>query len=465
MGGGVPSSPRGPRFRLIFNSLVFAAFFAVVYPVWRVTSGVLRRRWLLGASLFFYGWWDWRFLGLLLGTSLLDWYCARRIEEGTQRRGWVTLSVVSNLCSLGLFKYLGFFSRELGAGLAALGVDVPIPALDIVLPVGLSFYTFQAMSYTIDVYRRQIPAVRNPLDFLLFISFFPQLVAGPIERSGALYPQLMAGRNPTPEQLREGAWLILLGFVKKVLIADNLAWLVARGLDAPGATAGAILLAGYAFTWQIYCDFSGYSDIARGLARWMGIELRVNFDLPFFAASPREIWRRWHISLSEWLRDYLYIPLGGNKAGRNLLITMVLGGLWHGANWTFLVWGAWHGVALMVQRRFPIRLPRALAIVATFHLLAIGFVIFRVSALARIPELVETLLTLRWRREDLVWARYALLLCSPLFLLELAMYRTRDPMVFLRLPRPVQAVGVVVSVAALLVLGSSHGAPFIYFQF
>jgi alginate O-acetyltransferase complex protein AlgI len=450
---------------MLFNSLAFGLFLAVVYPVWRVLGGLHRRRWLLFASLFFYGWWDPRFLALLLATSTLDWYCALRIESGMNRRAWVTLSIVSNLASLAVFKYLGFFSRELVHFAQILGVEVSLPTVSVLLPVGLSFYTFQAIAYTIDVYRSKTAAAKNLGDFLLFISFFPQLVAGPIERSGRLLPQLAEARTPTAAQMGEGAWLILLGYTKKLLIADNLGWVVARGLDVPGARAGAIALASYAFTWQIYCDFSGYSDIARGVAKWLGIDLMVNFNLPFFASSPRDIWKRWHISLSEWLRDYLYIPLGGNRAGRNLLLTMVLGGLWHGANWTYLAWGAWHGTALAIQRRVSLRLPRPLAIVATFHFLVAGFVLFRVTSLDRLPGLARSLLALEWVREDLFWARYLLLLAAPLFLLELAMYRSGDPLVVLRLPRPVQALGVVATVAAVLVLGASHGTPFIYFQF
>lgn len=450
---------------MLFNSLAFGVFLAIVYPVWRATSGWMRQRWLLAASLLFYGWWDLRFLALLVATSTLDWYCGLRIADGVNPRKWLALSVVSNIAVLGVFKYLGFFTRELDRALGALGVEGSLPVWEIALPVGLSFYTFQAIAYTVDVYRGRTAVSRNLLDFLLFITFFPQLVAGPIERSDRLMPQLARAASPTPQQLGEGAWLILLGYTKKVLIADNLGWLVARGLDGPNARAGAIVIAAYAFTWQIYCDFSGYSDIARGVAKWLGVELMVNFNLPFFASSPRDIWRRWHISLSEWLRDYLYIPLGGNKAGRNLLITMLLGGLWHGASWTYVAWGAWHGVALALQRRIRIPLPRPLAIVATFHFLCAGFVLFRLRSLDQLPALLQKLLAWQYVREDLVWARYLALLIAPLFLLELWMYRTGDTNVVLRLPRLVQAIGVVVAMAALLVLGSSHATPFIYFQF
>ncbi|MFN7144307.1 MAG: MBOAT family O-acyltransferase, partial [Myxococcota bacterium] len=441
---------------MLFNSLAFGVFLAVVLAVWRPLGPNAKKRWLLAASLFFYGWWDTRFLALLVLTSGVDWYCALRIADGAHAKRWVTLSVVSNLAVLGVFKYLGFFVGEAGALLASLGAPGMLPALEIALPVGLSFYTFQAMAYTIDVYRGVTPACRNPLDFLLFITFFPQLVAGPIERSRDLLPQLLAPRSPTSEQLAVGAWLITWGYVKKVLVADNVAVVVARGFDKTGATAGAVILASYAFTWQIYCDFSGYSDIARGVARWFGVELRENFRMPFFAASPQEIWRRWHISLSEWLRDYLYIPLGGNRshAGRNLLLTMLLGGLWHGANWTFLAWGGWHGAALAIQRRVQLKLPRPLAIVLTFHFLMLGFVLFRAANIGQVVDLARTALTATWDATDLAGLRLVVALCLPVLLVEAVMERANDPFVVLRFPRPVQALGVVAATVALVVLGA-----------
>lgn len=453
---------------MLFNSLVFLVFFAVVYPIYRALPHRPQNLWLTAASLFFYGWWDWRFLGLLLATSSFDWFCARRVEDDRPRaKIWTSFSVVSNLAVLGVFKYLGFFTAELDHLLTSLGLPGTLPVLQVTLPVGLSFYTFQAIGYTVDVYRGHTRACRRLDDFLLFISFFPHLVAGPIQRTHTLIPQLLAPRSPSSSQLAEGAWLILWGYVKKVVVADNLARLVARGFDEPGALGGGVVLASYAFTWQIYCDFSGYSDIARGLAKWLGVELIVNFNLPFFASSPREIWRRWHISLSEWLRDYLYISLGGNRrhAGFNLIATMLLGGLWHGANWTFLAWGAWHGVALAIQRRVSLKMPKILAIVLTFHFLMLGFVLFRAHSLGQVAELARAVLAGGWVAEDLVWARLGILLCLPVFLVELAMYRWDDQLVLTRLPRPAQAVVVVAAMMAITLLGASYGAQFIYFQF
>lgn len=447
---------------MLFNSLVFVAFGAVVYPVWALLRGAGRRGFLLVASLFFYGWWDWRFLGLLLATSLLDYWLAKRIEDAPAgKRRWVTISVVSNLLVLGVFKYLGFFVGEANALLAALGVPRALPVLELVLPMGLSFYTFQALAYTVDVYRGQTRACRNPFDFLLFISFFPQLVAGPIERSERLLPQLRMERGPTTEQLADGAALVLWGFFKKLVVADNLPGIVQLAFGNGDSTGLATWLGVYAFTWQIYCDFSGYSDIARGLAKWFGVELRLNFDLPFFASSPQDIWRRWHISLSEWLRDYLYIPLGGNRhhASRNLIATMLLGGLWHGANWTFIAWGAWHGAALAIQRRWAPRLPKPVAILLTFHFLVLGFVWFRASTLGDALRVFWNLVSITYRQSDLVWFNLFLFLTLPVLGAELWL-STRRPV-----PVLVAALLVPLAVLAIVLLGASQGHPFVYFQF
>jgi alginate O-acetyltransferase complex protein AlgI len=457
---------------VLFNSFVFLLFFPVVYGLFRVLP-VRARPWLLlPASLLFYGWWDWRFLGLLLLTSIVDWGVARAIaasEDPRRRKALVTVSVVLNLTVLGTFKYLGFFARELDAVLATLGVHGALPVLEVALPVGLSFYTFQAMAYTIDVYRRDTEEVRSLPRFLLFISFFPQLVAGPIERARDLAPQLRELRGPSREQLAEGLQLMVWGYVKKVVVADNLAPLVTTAFDMPNPSGFQVLLGAYAFTWQIYCDFSGYSDIARGVAKWLGVELTVNFDLPFFAASPRELWQRWHITLSRWLRDYLYIPLGGNRhhASRNLLVTMLLGGLWHGANWTYLVWGAWHGLALAAQRRWPVRLPRILAVPLMFHFTCLGFVIFRLHTMFQLPSLVRAVAAgVTPSATDLALARLFVLLVIPVVVLEAALVRRGGAAAFpLAFPRVVQGVVAVAGFVAVIVLGATYGQEFIYFQF
>lgn len=344
---------------MLFHSTTFALFFAVVFPLYCVLSHRFQNRWLLGASLVFYGWWDWRFLALMVAAASLD-FVAALIIHGTDdehvRRRWLMVSLVGNLGTLAFFKYFNFFVESFQASLGWLGVSASSSTLSIVLPIGISFYTFQALSYTIDVYRRQLTPVRNYADYLLFVTFFPQLVAGPIERATTLLPQILGPRRITWDHLSTGAWLIVLGLFKKTAIADLAASVADPVFAQPELHSSAALWLGvYAFALQIYADFSGYSDMARGLARMMGFELMVNFEQPYFAASVTEFWRRWHISLSTWLKDYLYVPLGGNRCGqaktyRNLMITMLLGGLWHGASWNFVIWGGLHGLYLALHR-------------------------------------------------------------------------------------------------------------------
>ncbi len=450
---------------MLFNSLAFVVFLGVVYGAWRLLPLWLGRYWLLLASLVFYGWWDWRFLGLLLATATLDWALALGMERWVERRKMlVTISVVSNLGTLALFKYAGFVSRELAD---ALGMTAPSRLLDIVLPVGISFYTFQAMAYTIDVYRAQVTACRSLPDFLLFITFFPQLVAGPIERSAHLMPQLLQMRRPAAREHSEALWFITWGYVKKVVVADNLAPIVAAGFDKNSPSGAVVVLAAYAFTWQIYCDFSGYSDIARGVARLFGVELMENFARPFFAASPREIWHRWHVSLSQWLRDYLYVPLGGNRSrpGANLMATMVLGGLWHGANYTYLAWGAWHGAALALGRKLPQpRVPRWLLVVATFHITCLGFVVFRTHSLAQLGQMMSSLSSPDINSTATAYLRTFLWLAVPVALFEWVQER-QGTLAVLGWPRWAQALVYALLWASILVLGSSYGYEFIYFQF
>ncbi len=464
---------------MLFNSLVFVAFFGVVYSAYRLLPHRGQNVLLLVASWFFYGWWNWRFLGLLILTTFIDWSVGLALDRQGQsergRRVWVTLSVIVNLGILATFKYFGFFAAEVNASLAAHGIRWLIPFPDLVLPVGLSFYTFQSMAYTIDVYRRDVRATRSFWQFALFVSFFPQLVAGPIERSGHLIPQLEQPRRVTSVQLAEGTQLILWGFFKKLFVADNMAALVSRIFEQNGPDCWSVLVGAWAFCWQIYGDFSGYSDIARGLGKWMGIELSVNFRLPFFASSPRDLWRRWHISLSQWLRDYLYVPLGGDRKGRgrtyvNLLTTMALGGLWHGANWTFIVWGVYHGAALAVQRALPTfslpRVARPLAIIATFQFTALGFLIFRADSMTQVKTMVSTFLhVVPPGAVAIERLGQMLVIITPLLLVEGVQYVRDDPDWLLRIPRPIQAVLCAALFLATVFLGSSFDVQFIYFQF
>jgi D-alanyl-lipoteichoic acid acyltransferase DltB (MBOAT superfamily) len=345
---------------MVFNSLTFLAFFAVVLLLY-YRLGLKGQNWLLLISSYiFYGWWNYRFCSLLLFTTLFDYTCALWIARETnpvKRRLLLASSMTVNLGVLGLFKYFNFFAESLQTALGVFGLSPTLPTLHILLPVGVSFYTFVSMSYTIDVYRGELKASRDPVAFMLFVAFFPHLVAGPIVRASFLLPQCLRPRQIIPEEVANGIWLILMGYVKKVVIADRLAQIVNWGFskDSPPFSDANNWLLIYAFAFQIYGDFAGYSDIARGVSKLMGFELIVNFRAPYLVTNAASFWRHWHISLSTWLRDYLYIPLGGNRHGRwqtyrNLGLTMFLGGLWHGAGGAYVLWGVYHGALLAIQR-------------------------------------------------------------------------------------------------------------------
>ena len=344
---------------MIFNSLPFLVFIAAFLPVYFALRGRARLLWCLASSYFFYGWWDWRFLSLIIFSTGLDFLLGRAIgdtEDQPTRKRLLLVSMVVNLGFLAFFKYFNFFAESFAETMGALGWQPGYNTLYIILPVGISFYTFQSMSYTIDIYRRQIPVERNFLRFATFISFFPQLVAGPIVRASEFLPQFQRDRPFEGDRLIRGLGQILWGFFKKVAVADSLAPFVDQCFAEPNFFSSSHLLIGvFFYAFQIYCDFSGYSDIAIGLARIMGFDFPNNFKTPYFSKNFSEFWTRWHITLSSWLRDYLYIPLGGNRGGtlftyRNLMLTMLLGGLWHGASWVFVFWGFLHGSYLIVQR-------------------------------------------------------------------------------------------------------------------
>lgn len=385
-----------------FNSFSFFLFLAVVLVVYRFLGHRSRNRFLLVASYFFYGCWDWRFLVLILFTTGFEFLSSWKVSgsnDPIRKRWWVGASLVVELGILAIFKYFGFFVEEMNRVLWWLGLSSWEPGLQILLPVGISFYTFQALSYTIDVYRERTQPCRRFLDFALYISFFPQLVAGPIERSHHLLPQVEKPRPPLDRnRFREGLHLVLTGLFLKVVIADNMAWLAnfVFGSEPENLRATEVLLGVYAFAFQIYGDFGGYSAIAIGVAKWLGFDLMENFRRPYFSSNPREFWQRWHISLSTWLRDYLYIPLGGNRGGRwrtgrNLMITMLLGGLWHGAAWTFLIWGGIHGVWLAIHRWIRGRteseeenrgrFARLVSMISTFHIVCLAWLFFRAESL------------------------------------------------------------------------------------
>jgi D-alanyl-lipoteichoic acid acyltransferase DltB (MBOAT superfamily) len=472
---------------MLFNSLEFWFFFTAVFVLYLSLRGRGRLWLILIASYVFYGAWDWRFLSLIAFSTMVDYVVGLGLQAASDQRSrklLVATSVVVNLGILGIFKYLGFLIDSLGDLLSLAGLEAHLPSLQIVLPVGISFYTFQTLSYSIDIYRGKIAPTRDLLRFAVFVAFFPQLVAGPIERSSRLLPQTKKPRRVTWKGMREGGWLCLWGLFKKVVIADNLAPLVDAVYGSGAQPTGAeVLLATYAFAIQIYCDFSGYTDIARGLARAMGFRLVLNFNLPYLAKGARDFWRRWHISLSTWLRDYLYIPLGGNRGGgvrtaSNLMVTMTLGGLWHGAAWTFLFWGIFHGLWLSLDRsslgiRDRVRprggAPRwmwdALAVVLTFHLVCVGWVLFRAPSIGGAVALFRALLVDWSPGLTAAWIRPFLLLVSPLLLVQTVQAVTGDLEAPRRFWLPVRIALYAGLLIGILLFGQDHAAPFIYFQF
>jgi D-alanyl-lipoteichoic acid acyltransferase DltB (MBOAT superfamily) len=385
---------------VLFNSLEFLIFFPAVFGLyWFGLGHDLRRQnfLLLGASYVFYGWWDWRFLSLIIASSVIDYHVARKLHAATDettRKRLLAVSLATNLGLLGVFKYFNFFVGSFTAMLSAAGIATNTFTLNIILPVGISFYTFQTLSYAIDVYKRKLAPTTDWLQFFTFVAFFPQLVAGPIERATRLLPQFGKRRTFDFRYASSGAKLILFGFFKKVVVADGLATLVDRVYSAPHDYVGfPMLVATLFFSFQIYCDFSGYSDIAVGCARLLGFELMKNFDTPYFSCSLAEFWRRWHISLSTWFRDYLYIPLGGSRGSAlrvafNTLATFAVSGLWHGAKWTFVIWGAIHGCALIAERALGLtqqrpdasRMRLALQLGLTFLLVSFAWIFFRANS-------------------------------------------------------------------------------------
>jgi D-alanyl-lipoteichoic acid acyltransferase DltB (MBOAT superfamily) len=469
---------------MVFNSLEFVVFFAVVYALYRVLPHRAQNWLLLVASYYFYAAWDWRFLGLLIGSTVVDYSVALylgRPHPEPRRRGVLWISLAFNLGVLGFFKYYGFFAENLRGLLEAAGFAVSLPVLHVILPIGISFYTFMTMSYVIDVYRREIPPTRDLLDFAVFVAFFPHLVAGPILRASSLLPQIAHPRRPTPEQIRDGSWLVGWGLVKKVLVADNLARIADSVFANPASSGLEVAIGVYAFAFQIYGDFSGYTDIARGLSKWMGIELNLNFLFPYFVRSPQEFWRHWHISLSTWLRDYLYVPLGGNRGSRlltyrNLMVTMILGGLWHGAAWPFVIWGVYQGALLVIYRWAGERWEgtRALAALESpvgrlvgwavmFHLTCYGWLIFRADSAGTIASMTRGLA----ERGPMPWALAAELFfyAAPLLAVHGWEAWKRDLNAVPSLPL-VARYTIYIGLAYLtLLFGEFGGSQFIYFQF
>lgn len=469
---------------MLFPTVDFFVFFALVVAAMAALARNhgARKLVLVGASYVFYGMWNWRFCFLLAGSSLLSYAAGRLIagSEGPRRRALVrTGAITLHLLLLGTFKYYDFFVGSANAALRAAGLHAEIPFVEILLPVGISFFTFHGISYVMDVYRGDVPVCRRLSDMLLYLAFFPQLVAGPIVRAAKFLPQLYAAET-RPFDAHRACLLILGGLIKKTLLANYLATeLVDPVFSDPGhATSLDLLLALYGYAAQIYCDFSAYSDMAIGFAALLGYEFPINFDQPYRSASLQEFWRRWHISLSSWLRDYLYIPLGGSRGGvaatsRNLMITMLLGGLWHGAAAKFVMWGALHGGGLVAERAvrpWTARLPdtrfmRALSVLLVFHFVCLAWLFFRAEDF---DSAVVYLGGLSALTPGIVQAT-PLALCVLAVSLSLHAWPADLPGRLARAiggwPVAVLAPAGGVAVAVVAALGPDGVAPFIYFRF
>ena len=473
---------------MLFPSFAFLVFLPVVYLLyWYAVNRDLRLQnlFILGASYVFYGWWDPRFLALLFGSSLADFLFAIAIDRASssrEKKGWLVFSLASNLGLLALFKYFNFFRDGLEDLMHGIGMQPDLPTLHLILPIGISFYTFQSLSYTIDVYRGRLKATRRPVEFLAFVSLFPQLVAGPIERAVDLLPQFQRPRRFDRAQATDGLRQMLWGFFKKMVIADGCGPIVDGIFDSPvDTTPGLTLFFGaFFFAFQIYGDFSGYSDIAIGCARLFGFNLSRNFAYPYFSRDIAEFWRRWHISLSSWFRDNVYMPLGGwrSKLGRfrNIMITFAVSGLWHGANWTFVTWGVLHGTYYLPTimrdgkaKRDDASLRDLPAIVATFLVVLFAWVFFRApgvpQALAYLKYMVLHValhpgIVLYWMKQHVTW------LIVVTLIIEWRSRRRQHALAILPRSAPLRwGIYTLLTLVIILYMDVQTTHEFIYFQF
>ncbi len=434
---------------MLFDTPIYFCFLTTIVLVYWHLSHSWQNRFLLVLSYFFYGWWDWRFLSLILISTAVDYNCANWItsyDSISRRKLFLGFSVTINVLFLGFFKYFNFFADTLQIALGAIGIHIQATTLRIILPPAISFYTFQELAYIVDVYKGKLPSCHSFVDYALFVTLFPHLIAGPIQKPSHLLPQVQASRQLNPRFFADGLLLIMTGLFRKCVIADNCALIANAAFNGQlGPPSLMVLLLGtFAFAWQIYGDFSGYSDIARGSAQLVGFHFMVNFKQPYLATNLQDFWRRWHISLSTWLRDYLYIPLGGNRQGRlktyrNLAYTMLLGGLWHGANWTFVIWGGLHGIGLAIGRFIQEGIRMRLNLchkdsgesnslagpagwirrIMLFHFVCFTWIFFRAESCSDAMRLLHGITTLSWRPEFYTAVKFLILFTLPLFLLDL----------------------------------------------
>ena len=454
---------------MFFHTWIFALFMLAFYPLYLLTrkNVSLMNAWILAGSYVFYGWWNPAYLILIAATTAFDWYMGLLIGKGKRKKLWITFSLLSNLGLLGFYKYWGFIA----ANLAGLGVHLPVA--DVLLPVGISFFTFQSMSYTIDVYRGEIPVERSLVRFAAFVSLFPQLVAGPIERASNLLPQLQKAPDISARDVADGLSHFMVGLFKKLALADYLAPYVSSVYASPGEQSGSALFFGtVAFAWQIYFDFSGYTDMARGVGRVMGFRFMLNFNNPYVATGLGDFWNRWHISLSTWFKDYVYYPLGGNRGGkgktyRNMVITMLVSGLWHGAAWTFLIWGALHAIGRVVTREleqtpfYRDRVPRAVKQLAVFLFVCVCWVFFRAASVGDAWLVLSRIFTAPWGTSGM--PVMMMLMIAAVWAWQFAAESPRIRRVVEW--APVQGATAAAMFVFLAVVAQSDGQPFIYFQF
>jgi alginate O-acetyltransferase complex protein AlgI len=476
---------------MLFNSFIFLIFLAVVIPLYYAIPAKYRNWLLLIASYFFYGYWDYRFLSLIIISTLVDYYVGKELGvtiDKQKRKYLLWISMISNLGILGFFKYFGFFVSTFAPMAAIFGGNLDYLHLNLILPVGISFYTFQTMSYTIDIYRGTLKPTNKLLDFAVFVAFFPQLVAGPIERAKNLLPQIINGATASKEQMEKGIHLIVTGLFMKVMIGDTTGRFVDHMFAHPELyKSPELLMALILFSIQIYADFAGYSSIARGTAKLMGFELMKNFEQPYLSQNITEFWRRWHISLSSWLKDYLYISLGGNRKGNfrtyvNLMITMLLGGLWHGASWNFVIWGGLHGVYLAVHKMMIgnrgiagkyqyngiVSLMKYLANVAgTFMLVLFAWLFFRSTSWETTTIFFNKMIN--WESSEFTMRLLSITITFVVvtLLMDVFQYHTGRHTFLMAVRSKAISAGILSAlfIITLLYMFQSDPLPFVYFQF
>ncbi len=462
------------------DSSVYFVFLAMVVVIYWMLNRRRQNMLLLAASYFFYAWWDWRFLLLMAASTSVDYCAAKRMHASTgpRTRRWLLFaSLAINFCFLGYFKYFNFFVDSY-AGLADLvGFhNVPDTLWKVILPPAISFYTFQEVAYIVDVYQRKLEPAGSLLEYALFISFFPHLIAGPIQRPSHLLPQVQQDRRFDPQKVFDGCMLILSGLFRKCVIADSCAQLANAAFDGRMGRGGWVTLLGaYAFSFQIYGDFSGYSDIARGSAQLLGFHFMVNFRQPYLATSLQDFWRRWHISLSTWLRDYLYVPLGGNRLSVprtyiNLLFTMLIGGLWHGASWNFVLWGGIHGSILAVERGLRIctlqsLLARSIRRLAVFHLVCLAWIFFRAPTLHASFSMVAAMADWHWKPAYATALLSLAIFSLPLTAIDIYVERSSEEYLTQHSGFAWQLTAASAAILIIAFGAAYEPAPFVYFQF